>query len=143
MNYQQTIIPTITTPAHWKTCTRTILRKEMKAYYEENLQGKSVVNKCLGHRITLSSQGKNKIIQGSALYNKKAAVLLILVDLLRYAVYSNFGQRKETDPVNLIGYFNFKAKCKIDGKVEHVRIAVLVYRDGRIYFNHEVNLIGK
>ena len=141
MPSKQIVIPSCTTPALWKTCTTADLKKEIKKYYQLHLQGKSVVNQCLGHRITLSAQGKNKITNGGAIYNKKAAVLLILPDLLRYAVYSNFGQRKPTDPTNLIGYFNFKAKCKIDGKVEYVRIAVLVYKDGKIYFNHEINII--
>lgn len=117
------------------------LRSFSSKYYAKYLQGKTVVNKHLGHKITFSSQGKNKLKRGSAVYAKKVAVVMQLKKILENAEYSNFGQRKNSDPKELIGYFNFKGKCKIGNKVENIRLATVLMKNGCIYYNHEINII--
>ena len=42
---------------------------------------------------------------------------------------------------DIIGYLNFKAKCILDDKVEHLRIAVQLQKGGKFYYNIEVNMI--
>lgn len=138
--YKQRYIPEVETPKEWKEATLTNLSKFIKAYYQGNLQGSAVINIDKGIRITFSGQGRQKITKGSFLYSKKAALVLILKELLELAEFNNFGQRKRNDPGALMGYLNFKVKCRIDGKLETVRIACMMYHADRIYFNHEVNI---
>jgi hypothetical protein len=59
--------------------------------------------------------------------------------MIENAEYSNMGQRKESDKGNVLGYLNFKAKAKIDGKIYHFRIAVKLKTDMKAYYNHTVN----
>jgi hypothetical protein len=130
--YKQTFIP----------CVKTGVIKNnpiaVKEYYAANLQGKSVVNKHLGFRIYFTSWGKGKLSLGSV-HTKKVAVLQCLSKLLEVAEFNNFGNRKEKDSMAVLGYLNFKAKVKIDGKTENVRIAVIIKTDGKIYYSHEIN----
>ena len=60
--------------------------------------------------------------------------------LIEVAEYNNLGRRKDTDKETVLGYLNFKAKVKIDTKVENVRISVLLKKNGKAYYNHEVNI---
>jgi len=115
--------------------------KFIKDFYAKNLQGKMVVNKDILLTIRFTSMGKFELAYGRAPYANKIAVLQCIDKLLEVAEYSNFGQRKETDKQNVLGYFNFKAKVKINGKKEHVRISVVLKKDGKAYYNHEVNAI--
>lgn len=137
--YRQSHIPEVKTPPEWKNAKMKALIGYVKEYYVENIQGQSVINQDKGFKITFSGQGRQKITKGSYLYGKKAAVVLILKELLEVAEYSNFGRRKLNDPAVLMGYLNFKVKCRIDGKLETLRIACMMYKADKIYFNHEVN----
>lgn len=76
-----------------------------------------------------------------AMYLKKMVAINDLPLLLRVAEYSNFGERKETDNPEVIGFLNFKAKMVIDGKNEYVRIAVQFCRGGKFFYNAEINKI--
>jgi len=115
--------------------------KFIKDYYSKNLQGKIVLNKDILLTIRFTSIGKYELAYAGALYAKKIAVLQCLDKLLEVAEYNNFGQRKETDKQNVLGYFNFKAKVKIEEKLKHVRISIVLKKDGKAYYNHEVNVI--
>lgn len=106
-------------------------------FYKENLQGKVVVNKDTGLPIHFVSG--RKTIYGEALYLKKLPIIEVLDVLLEYGTYNNFGQRKENDPKNLIGFYNFKAYAYIDGQKECIRLAVRAMADGAFYYNLEVN----
>ena len=114
--------------------------KYVRDFYTENLQGKSVINKDIQLTINFTSIGKGELSYGRALYAKKIAVLQCIDKLLEVAEYNNFGQRKSTDKQNVLGYFNFKAKVKINGKLEFVRISVVLKKDGKAYYHHEVNI---
>ena len=132
--YKQTEIPNVT------ITDRKDLAKVIKDFYNKNLQGKSVINRDLGIIIHFTSAGKSELAYGRALHAKKAAVIKCLAKLIEEAEYNNFGERKETDKNNVVGYLNFKAKVKIDKIVENVRITVLLKKDGRAYYNHEINI---
>ena len=105
--------------------------KFIKNFYSENLQGKMVINKDILLTIRFTSIGKYELAYARAPYAKKIAVLQCLEKLLEVAEYNNFGQRKETDKQNVLGYFNFKAKVKIEGKLENVRISVVLKKMGK------------
>lgn len=133
--YKQKIIPST------KTDKKENNKKFIKDFYKENLQGKTVTNKDLGIVIRFNATGKNELAYGRATYSKKVAVLKVLKSLLREAEYNNFGARKAKDKESVLGYYNFKAKVKIDEKIENVRISVLITTDLKAYYNHEVNII--
>lgn len=132
--YKQKIIPEV------KVRTHTNLRKYVKDYYRANVQGKTVVNEDIGLTIYFGSDGKSELAHGRAMYASKAALVQCLPLLLTVAEYSNFGARKDKDEKNVFGYANFNAKVRIDGKLEHVHISVIVKTNGKAYYSHEVNI---
>lgn len=136
MKYKQLSIPSVSTNPKENNIAF------VKEYYSQNLQGKIVRNKHLGIDIRFNATGKGELAFGRAIHKKKTAVLKCLHHLLEVAEYNNFGKRKSTDKKNVLGYYNFKAKIKIDRKMEYVRISVLVTTNLKAYYNHEVNIIN-
>ena len=136
--YKQTVIPSVNEPMVKH------LGKYVKSYYEENIQGHSVINEHLGITVSFTSVGKGKIAYGGKkLYVKKVAVVQCLLELMRVATYNNFGIRKPDDKSNVVGFLNFKGKVRINGKIENVRLSVMLRTDGKFFYNHEVNIIPK
>jgi hypothetical protein len=113
--------------------------KALKEYYSKYLQGTSVINKDLNLRIHFTSIGKGKLAFGGSKSIRKAAIIQCLSEVLEVAEFNNFGRRKEKDSKIVIGYLNFKAKVKVDEKIENIRIAVLIKTDGKVYYSHEIN----
>lgn len=132
--YRQKIIPEV------KVQTYRNLRQYVRDYYAANVQGKTVVNEDIGLTIYFGSDGKAELAHGRAMYASKAALVQCLPTLLKVAEYSNFGTRKDKDEKNVFGYANFNAKVRIDGKIEHIHIAVKVKTNGKAYYSHEVNI---
>ncbi len=117
------------------------LRKYILDYYKKNLKGLEVINVDTGITIHFSMTSGRKTAMGEAMYQRKAEIIRILPDLVRYALYNNFGNPKESDSPDIIGYLNFKGRCVIDGKTENVRIAVQFQKQAKFYYNIEVNTI--
>ena len=134
--YVQKVIPSVSTERYRKMPLQT-LRKEVQVLCDAH-QGKVITNRHIGIPIQIIGY-RRKTAYGEAVYSKKAAVAEKLDQLLEYAKYNNFGQRKETDPENIIGYYNFKAYVYIDNKKESVRLAVRARKDGSFYYNVEVD----
>ena len=134
--YVQKVIPRVSTERYRKMPLQT-LRKEVQVLCDAH-QGKVITNRHIGIPIQIIGY-RRKTAYGEAVYSKKAAVAEKLDQLLEYAKYNNFGQRKETDPENIIGYYNFKAYVYIDNKKESVRLAVRARKDGSFYYNVEVD----
>ena len=132
--YKQTFIPSVSTVGFNNTTSY------IREYYTKHLQGKSVVNKHLRIRIYFTSLGKGKLAFGGGRYIKRAILMLCLPKLLEVAEFNNFGQRKEKDSMAVLGYLNFKAKVRIDNKIENIRIAVMVKTDGKVYYSHDINI---
>jgi hypothetical protein len=59
--------------------------------------------------------------------------------LIRYAKYNNWGDRKPKDDDFVIGYLNFKVKCRINGKLEHIHLVVRLRNTGEFHYVLEVN----
>jgi len=121
--------------------TKAELRRYVLDYYKQNLKGKEVVNKDTGITVRFSMTSGRKTAMGEAMYQKKAEMIRILPKLVKYALYNNFGKRKADESEEIIGYLNFKGRCKLDGKTENVRIAVQFQRSAKFYYNIEVNMI--
>jgi hypothetical protein len=136
--YIQKVIPEVSTkdiPAD-----KFLQRKFAKEYYHDNFQGKIVViNQDKGISIQFIGEGKKKSSYGAAMYTKKAAVIKILDQLLTFAQYSNWGERKESDNDYVIGYLNFKAKVKIDKEICHFTLNVQVRKDGKFQYSLDEN----
>lgn len=137
MKYKQKVIPE--TINEWADISSKQLIEKAKEYYTNHLQGKTIVNENIGIKIFFSSAGKGKFAYGGTMYSEKVTAVKIIAELLQYAEYNNFGERKETDKKNVIGYLNFKAKGKINGKLKHFRISIQFKIDGKFYYNHEIN----
>lgn len=139
--YKQEYIPEILTSSDtFKGLSRKKLNLFAEAYYFKNLKGKTAVNKHIGITIQFHNTASKKITRGSALYPYKAIVLIKLKELLENAEYNNFGKAKPTDSKDLQGYLNFKGKVKIDGTIKNYRITVLLYKDNKAFYNHEMNI---
>ena len=117
------------------------MRKYILDYYKKHLKGTKVVNEDTGITIHFSMTSGRKTAMGEAMYQRKAEIIRILPDLVKYALYNNFGAPKEKDSSEIIGYLNFKGRCIIDGKVENVRIAVQFQKQAKFYYNIEVNTL--
>lgn len=134
--YVQKVIPHVSTKAY-KRAKPADVKKTLLKIFNGKWQGKVVYNKHIGIPIRFVSG--RKTIYGEALYWKKRPVIEVLGILMEYATYNNFGKRKDSDPKNLIGYYNFKAYVYIDDKKECVRLAVRAMSDGTFYYSFEVN----
>ena len=137
--YKQSVIPKAETPNEWSHLKLQQLRKLVFEYIKNKYSGTTIINIDTGLPITISVTSARKTAFGEAIYFKKAAATLLLPDLIKYAEYNNWGKPKETDGPNIIGYLNFKCKCLIDGKKEHVRLAVQFQKGGKYYYNIEIN----
>jgi len=136
--YKQKMIPIVNTPATLKGKSGKELRSFVIDHYNAHIRGRIIKNKRTGFDIHFSGAGLKKITHGGALYPNKAIAVLAIDKLLELAEFNNFGQPKSSDPKELTGYLNFKAKCKIDGFVRTFRISALLYRNkGKIYWSHD------
>ncbi|MBR6311285.1 MAG: hypothetical protein IKR52_08840 [Paludibacteraceae bacterium] len=136
---KQKIVPEVTTPVEWKNKKIKDIRKIVLDFIREHYVGKVFRNEDTGLKILISVKSARKTAYGEAIYFKKAAAIIALPLILKYATYNNFGKRKENDGDNILGYLNFKCKIKIDGRVENLRIAVQFQTGGKFYYNIEVN----
>jgi hypothetical protein len=138
--YRQTVIPEAST-ADWVALAKQALRKKLYDEYRTRCYGKKVVNQALGITVEFEHEGARKLSYGSAIYSKKACLVSVLDRLIRYAEYSNWGDRKATDAPHIVGYLNFKAKAKIDGKIEHVHLVIRMRNTGKFHYAMEVNKV--
>ena len=134
--YKQEFIPEINL---FTAKTEQELKQAIKVFYKQNIQGQVITNKHTGIGIRFTSDGLGKMSEARRIGRVNAAAVQILMALLENAEYSNMGQRKSTDKENVLGYLNFKAKAKIEGKPYHFRIAVKLKTDMKAYYNHTVN----
>lgn len=137
--YIQTVIPEVTTPSEWVSLKGCQLRELIFNTIKNKFAGMEVINKDFGIPIKITVTSGRKTSKGEAIYSKKAAVVLILPEIIKNAKYNNWGNPKPTDGQNVKGFLNFKCKCKIDGRLECIRIAVQFQKGGKYYYNIEVN----
>ncbi|MDR1406334.1 MAG: hypothetical protein LBI89_03935 [Prevotellaceae bacterium] len=136
--YRQTVIPEASTK-EWSGLTLFSARKKMFDYYKNYYTGVKVINKDIGITVEFERAGNKKTSYGGYLYPKKACLVAILDKLIRYAEYSNWGERKEKDESFVIGYLNFKVKVRIDGIVEYVHLVIRVRNTGKFQYSIDLN----
>ena len=137
--YRQIVIPSVDTPKEWGQIKLQQLRKIILDMIRKEYAGRIITNIDTKLPIRISVTSARKTALGEAIYFKKVAAVLILPDLIKYARYNNWGEAKQNDGPNILGYLNFKCKCLIDGRKECVRIAVQFQKGGKYYYNVEVN----
>ena len=134
--YVQKVITHVSTERYMKMSPEE-LRKEAFSQFNKHCKGKIVMNLHTSIPVKLISGRKTAF--GEAIYSKKVAVIPKLCSLIENACYSNWGPRKDKDPKEIIGYYNFKAHIYIDDKKECVRLAVRAMSNGSFYYSVEVN----
>ena len=140
--YKQTVIPATTSEGFADKDVKQ-LRRKVYDYYKQNIIKKEVVNIDLGITIQFIRAGGNKVAYGGNIYTKKACAIQILPLLIKYAKYSNWGDRKNSDNPTVVGYFNFKVKARIDNKIEYFHLVIQLRNNGKFYYTHEVNIWHK
>lgn len=95
-------------------------------YYLNYLKGKKVAIKNHLKEVIFTTKAGRKIAKGEAMYSEKAAVIEHLEELIKNSTYNNWGDRKDSDGKDVLGYLNFKSKITIDGEKRHLRIAISV-----------------
>lgn|GEM_PF-933598 len=140
--YKQTIIPEVSTDG-WKGLSLIEIRNKTFAYYCSHYLNseKRVKNKDTGIIVEFEKQGARKVAHGGYVYPEKMCLVQILEEMIRHAKYSNWGERKEKDPPKVLGYLNFNAKVKIDGKIEYVHLIIRVSSNGKFHYSMEVNIL--
>jgi len=138
--YKQTVIPEVSTQS-WIGLTPFATRKKVFEYYRTHyVNGSRVINQHLGIAVGFDRIGLKKTSFGGSMYPKKACLVEVLDKLIRYAAYSNWGERKDSDNPHVIGYLNFKSAVRIDGKLEHVHLVIRVNNNGKFHYSMEVNI---
>ena len=105
------------------------LRAFTLKYYNLFLKGNSVTIERYLKEVVFTNKAGRKIALGEAMYSAKASVISHLKTLIKNSTYNNWGDRKNSDGKDVLGYLNFKSKLTIDGEKRHVRISLVVYRD--------------
>lgn len=108
------------------------LREFLSNYYNKNLKGNSVEIKNHLKNVVFISDGGKKIQK--PIYSEKVAVIESFEEIIKNAVYNNFGKRKPTDNPTILGYLNFKSKLTIDGQKRHVRINISLNEKRETFF---------
>lgn len=70
------------------------LRDWCKSYYSQHFIGQKVKNLNLGIEISFKRLGNKKTSYGAAMYPKKAAAIMILDKMLKYAIHTNGASQK-------------------------------------------------
>ena len=133
-------IPKADLPEEWKGIRLHELKTIVFNHIRGSYSGMVIQNIDTGLPVTISVTSARKTAYGEAIYFKKAAAILALPEIIKYAKYNNWGPPKATDGPNIIGYLNFKCKCIIDGAKENIRLAVQFQKGGKYYYNIEVNM---
>lgn len=136
--YKQTVIPEVSTK-EWRGLTLFNVRKKMFDFYKKHYTGLKVINKDIGITVEFERAGNKKTSYGGFLYPKKACLVEVLDKLIRYAEYSNWGDKKEKDEPYVIGYLNFKIKVRIDGIIEYAHLVIRVRNTGKFQYSIDLN----
>ena len=116
------------------------LKKQAKAHYLQHFAGRTVVNQDKGIRVTFSKPGLRHSLHARNAGYLKVKALFILDELMEVASFSNF-KGPDADDSNLVfGYFNFEAKCQIEGNQQRIRLVVRLTRDGKFFYDHALRV---
>ena len=117
-----------------------LLKQEMKSFYNAQLKGKTVKNKQKGISILFSSVGRNHILYARAVGFEKLIAITKLAEMVREAEYCNFKEADENDSRDILGYMNFKVSVCINDEICHFRIVVRLTKNGKFFYDHSVKI---
>lgn len=119
------------------------LKKAIKDYYGKYVKGTSVVNKQKLITVDFPADSVKHVIYARKPGYTKLKAVFIIKEMIKNAEYLNFKEPDEDDGQNILGYFNFKAKAKIEGNVHWFRIVIRLTNNGKFYYDHSVKVIKK
>lgn len=115
-------------------------REAISSYYVRNFKGKVITNAETGFKIELGKEGGKKTAWGGRVYLEKLAITSVLDQVIEQMTYNNWGDRKETDSPDVIGFMNFKASVFVDDVLKKLNIAVKLKKGGSFYYSFDVNV---
>lgn len=130
----------IKTPFEKANTSLAELKQKVKQFYNEKLQGNSVVNKDKGITVTFSSVGRNHVLYARSAGFEKLVAVFKLPEILAAATFLNFKNADENDHHTVVGYMNFKCPVKINEKLQHFRVVVRISKDGKFFYDHSVRV---
>ncbi len=116
------------------------LKAQAKQFYNENLHGKCVVNKDKGVTVGFSSVGRKHVLYARNVGFEKLIAIFKLPEIISAAKFLNFKNADSDDHHTVVGYMNFKCPVKINGKLQHFRVAVRISKDGKFFYDHSVRV---
>lgn len=130
----------IKTPFEKANTSLAELKQKVKQFYNEKLQGNSVVNKDKGITVAFSSVGRNHVLYARSAGFEKLVAVFKLPEILAAATFLNFKNADENDHHTVVGYMNFKCPVKINEKLQHFRVVVRISKDGKFFYDHSVRV---
>ena len=117
-----------------------LLKKEMKSFYNTHLKGKTVKNKDKGINVILSRVGRDHVLYARAAGFEKLIAFKKLDEMIREAEYCDFQEPDADDGKHILGYMNFKVNVCINGDVLLFHIVVRLTKDGKFFYDHSVRI---
>jgi hypothetical protein len=114
------------------------LKKDVLRYYNQNLKGKSVLNREKGITVIFSNVGIRHVVYARKVGFEKLIAVTKLPEMIRYAAFSNFKGPDENDGKNILGYMNFKVPVIINRIKQWFRIVIRITTDGKFFYDHAV-----
>lgn len=113
------------------------LRKAARAWYNENLRGRVVVNPAIGE-IEFSKAGMNKAISSSANPNKLRLFPALPALIEQGRLVSEAPVADPTAKPNVRRYLWLEGDVSLAGETHRVSVNLEERTDGRIYYNHSL-----
>jgi len=118
------------------------VKKYMKQYYSENIEGKKIINKDKGITIHFNANGRNKTLNW--LTKREAIVLKNIVKLLETAKFSNIKPPKSKhEKQGVLFFMNFQIKCIVDNVHNGFHVAIKITKQGLFQYDLYENYIKK
>ncbi len=92
------------------------LKNYISDYFNKEIRNQNVKNIHKGLTISITKSGLRHLLFARHIGFVKLKVVMALKEMLIYAVYCNFHEPDADDGKEIIGYFNFKCKVKVEGK---------------------------
>ncbi len=138
-NYKQKTIPVVD-DKQFAGMKLGKLKEYVKIYFNDNLRNMSVINQHKGISVKFSRKGFDHLIHARNVGYVKLKAVIVLKEMVENAVYLNFKDKDEDDTKDILGYFNFKSKVKVESKIQTFRIVIRLTKSGKFYYDHAVKV---
>ena len=117
------------------------IRNYVEDYFIENLEDKTVVNKHKGISVEFNRAGIKHVLYARKGGYVKYKAIMVADEMIENAVLCNYKKPDDDDGDNVLGYFNFKCKAKIEGRIQIFRIVIRLVNDGKFYYDHALRVL--